>query len=34
MVNDKDLVVLIEAVENTIFNYTQKHGRLALNQYN
>ena len=27
---DKDLVVLIEAVENTIFNYTQKHGRSAV----
>lgn len=27
---DKDLVVLIDAVENTIFNYTQKHGRSAV----
>jgi len=27
---DKDLVVLIEAVENTISNYAQKHGRLAV----
>lgn len=27
---DKDLVVLIEAVENTISNYAQKHGRLGI----